>query len=80
MGGRTSKEETSQDAKLTGQVNNNVVVDNHLQITNKEVLTILYVIAGVMVLQFLYKILKDYSRGLKKQGKRSDTVDRADRA
>lgn len=77
MGGSSSKEETTQDVKSSGMVNNNVIVDDHIQITNKDVVWIMYVIAGAIVLSLVLKMYQMFYRGLKKRVQRAAIVDQA---
>lgn len=63
MGGRSTKEQT--DVHSSGQINNNVLIENHVEITNK-ILYVMIILVIVSVLAFLYLIAKDRVRGIKK--------------
>lgn len=66
MGGTDSK-----DVKVdsTGQINNNVIVQDHIEIANKSMM-VLYAILAVQIIQLLYAIYRDHVRGIKKQAAR----------
>lgn len=70
MGGRSSK--TDQQ----GEVNNNVIVQQHIDILTDS-RTLLIVLIVLKVLEFLYIIARDYRRGIKKNAVRNDKADRA---
>lgn len=72
MGGRTSKEVAK--IQSTGQINNNVVVQDHIQVTNKDLLMILYVMCAISILKFLYKMFQDFLRATKKQAVRNNAT------
>lgn len=70
MGGRSSK--TDQQ----GEVNNNVIVQQHIDILTDS-RTLLIVLIFLKVLEFVYIIAREYRRGIKKNAVRNDKADRA---
>lgn len=73
MGGKESKD-TKVDS--TGQINNNVIVQDHVEIVNRGVM-VLYVILAVQIIQLLYAIYRDHIRGTKKTAVRNVKIDSA---
>lgn len=66
MGGGESKEET-KTIDTTGNVNNNVVIQESVPIHNEEMKILLYVICVVKIIQFIFFIYKFQVRRLKKK-------------
>lgn len=67
MGSSKSKE-TSIDS--TGLINNNIMVEDHVQITNKTALTLIYILIGLRVFEILYIVYRDHRRSIQKVAKR----------
>lgn len=65
MGIFGSSEEQTIDN--TGEVNNNVIVSNPVDIRSEEVVTLLSIICALKMLEFAYICFKAYQRHLKKK-------------
>lgn len=65
MGFFGSSEE--QTLESTGEVNNNVIVGNAVNIENDEIVTLLKIICILKVVEFGYICLRSYQRHVKKK-------------
>lgn len=65
MGFFGSSEE--QTLESTGEVNNNVIVGNSVDVKSDEIVTLLTIIAVVKVVELLYIGVRSYQRHLKKK-------------
>lgn len=72
MGGSPSK----ADIHSTGQINNNVVVQDHVEIW-KDGRILLCILVGLKIFEIFYVIYKDHLRGAKKNAIRNDRNDKA---
>lgn len=64
MGSETSKE---QEATSTGEVINNVKINQDVQFKNDYIITLLCIIAGFKILELLYKVYSIHRRYLQKK-------------
>ncbi len=76
MGSEESKEQKTVDA--TGNVNNNVVIQESVPVHNFELKILIYVICVVKIVQFLFFIYKFQSKRLKRRYNRASRKDLAD--
>lgn len=60
-----------QIVESTGEVNNNVIVSNPVNIESKEMVTLLGIICLVKVVELAYICFKAYQRSLKKRYQQS---------
>lgn len=51
----------------TGQVNNNVVIEEPMSVHNQEMIVLLYIIAAVKLLEFILYVYNGHSRYLKRK-------------
>lgn len=65
MGWFGSSEEDTIES--TGTINNNVVIKDSVQIHNDELRTILYIIAGILIVGLIYKIFQIIRNSHKKR-------------
>lgn len=72
--GTSNSKSTKLDS--TGQINNNVIVQDHVELVNKGVI-MLYAILAVQIIQLAYAIYRDHVRGIKTQAKRDVKTDSA---
>lgn len=73
MGGKLTKEEASITS--TGQVNNNVIVEDHIQIW-KDGRILLGALLALKIFEILYVLYKDHVRSAKKNAVRNDRNER----
>lgn len=57
----------SKNADNNGEIVNNVIIEDTVNIENKQIVLLLTIIAAVKILEFLYTIYKDHRRGLRKK-------------
>lgn len=57
----------SKNADNNGEVVNNLVIDESVQVENGQILTLLLIIALLKLVQFIYKLYKDHKKSLKKK-------------
>lgn len=67
MGGKESK----TDINSSGQVNNNVIVQQHIEMW-REGRILVYVLIVLRVFEILYVLYKDFYHGLKKKAARNN--------
>lgn len=65
MGGKQSTPD--QTVQSTGQVNNNIIIEDEVKIQNTEIVLILSIICVIKILEFLYMIYKAHKKGLHKR-------------
>lgn len=73
MGGTDSKQ--ASDINSNGQINNNVVVQEHVDVL-KDSRILLGIIIGLKVFEILYIIYRDHLRGRKKQAVRNEALEK----
>lgn len=56
-----------QTLESNGEVNNNVIVSNQVDITSEEIVTLLTIICGLKLLEFGYICMRAYQRYVKKK-------------
>lgn len=71
MGGGKSKEQSLENQ---GQVNTNVVIEDDVQFQNKDMLTLLYLIAGILIAQLLLKIHRMIHKNARKNALRDNAA------
>lgn len=74
MGGKSSKE--TAEIHANGQVNNNVVVQEHVEIW-KDGRVLLFALVILKIFEIAYIIYKNHIRAAKKQALRNDRIDKA---
>lgn len=71
MGWFSANEETIKKEEDENQINNNVIVtnsqENPLTIHNIEIIVLLYIIAGIKVIEFLYFLYRRHTERQKKK-------------
>lgn len=50
-----------------GQVNNNIVVEDTVNVHNEQFLIILWIICAIKIIEFIMHIARHYGKGLKKK-------------
>lgn len=77
MGGTQTKE-TKQNAQSTGQVNNNIVVEDTVQVTNDHIVILLSIIVLIKCFEVFYTLYRAHRRSIKKRyiGKSTDDLGR----
>lgn len=68
MGATKSKQ---TDIHSTGPINNNVVINDHIQITNKEAMALIYILIALKVVEILYVLYRDHRRAIQKKAKKT---------
>jgi hypothetical protein len=71
MGKSNSKNVEQKTIESDGQVNNNFVIQETVDVYNKEIIVMLAVIAFLKLLEFAYFIYKEHSKMLKKRFERN---------
>ncbi|HBK84076.1 MAG TPA: hypothetical protein DDZ41_10870 [Flavobacterium sp.] len=66
MGTSESKEET-KTVDSTGEVNNNIVIQDPVQIHNKDITTVLYIICAIKIFELLVFVYKFHAKSMKKK-------------
>lgn len=66
MGGSHSSEEV-KTVDSSGAVNNNIVFTDPVRISNKEIVTLLLVIAIIKVLELAFFVYREHKKTLKKK-------------
>lgn len=74
MGGKQTKQES--EINSTGQINNNVIVQEHVDII-KDSRILLCISIGLKMFEIVYIIYRDHIRGKKKQAVRNEATDKA---
>lgn len=69
MGSSKSKETTIESS---GPINNNVIIDDHIQITNKEAMVLIYVLIGLKLFEIFYILYRDHRRAIKKAARKDN--------
>lgn len=69
MGSSKSSEQKTENKVVdaTGNVNNNVVIQDTVAIHNVEIIGLLYIIAGIKLIEFIYFIYRQHNRSIKKK-------------
>lgn len=57
----------SKEADNNGQVVNNVVIEDTVNIENKQIALLLLIIVIIKAAEFAYKLYKDHKRSIKKK-------------
>lgn len=57
----------SKPTENTGEIVNNVKIDNTVTIENREILILLIIIVIIKLVQFIYKVYMNHRRGLRKR-------------
>lgn len=73
MGGKSSKDEIDS----SGQINNNIIIQDHVEVINQQVFYMFYVLCAVLVvntMKLFHALYKDKIRGLKKSVLRKQNV------
>lgn len=66
---------SSEEIESHGEINNNVIVDDTVKNSqHKEISSILYIIAGVIVIVLIMKLFQIYNKQMKKKYSRSREV------
>lgn len=71
MGGKESKE---SEVNSSGQVNNNIIVQEHVD-AMKDSRNLLYILVALQLFQILYVLYKDHRRGMKKSISRENRTE-----
>lgn len=66
MGGKQSTA-NKQAANTTGAVNNNIVIDESVAVHNNYIVILLFIIAGVKVIELIMNIYYAHRRNLRKR-------------
>lgn len=65
MGGKQSAQE-KKTVETNGSVNNNFVIEDSVQIHNKEMMVILYIICAIKIFELLLYIYKSHTKRIRK--------------
>lgn len=66
MGGKSSVEE-HKDVDTSGQVNNNIILKEAVDIKNGAMLTCLYIICGLKIIEFILYLYTNHVKHIKKR-------------
>ncbi len=72
MGGWFSKNEESKTVETNGQITNNVVIDDTVNIHNLEIIIMLFIITVLKLIEFVCVIYNTHRRKLKKRFMKSN--------
>lgn len=80
MGWFGDSKEESKTIDTTGNVNNNVVIEQSVPIHNDELVNILYTILIIKIIELVYIIFKAYQRSQKKKYTKNQIIKMTDKA
>lgn len=72
--GKSNSKPVSIDS--AGQINNNVIIEDEVHITNKEAMILIYIMLALKVFEILYVLYRDHRRSIKKNAVRDHSSDK----